>query len=90
VQTNQLTTTFALRRHWPEPEDNAPVCVRYPALDSDVVEGAARALFEFVFFSCGRLKWETCDDQTKEGFRGEARVVIEAILPRLFAEKPER
>src|SRR5262245_38392430 len=46
VQTNQLKTTFALRRHWPEP---APARVRHPAFDSDIVEGAARALFEFVF-----------------------------------------
>jgi hypothetical protein len=34
VQTNQLKTIFAVRRHWLEPEDNAPVRVRHPVLDS--------------------------------------------------------
>ena len=61
-----------------------PIALENGILNHDIIERAAQALFEFVFSSCGRVKWATCDEDTKEGFRGEARVVIEAILPRLF------
>jgi hypothetical protein len=87
MQANHLKTTFPARRHCSEfggePADRlrraSPI-----AIDDDLIEQAAQSLFEFVFSSCGRLQWATCDDQTKTGFRNEARVVIEAILPRIF------
>ena len=87
MQANQLKTTFAARRHCSELGDQAPVRARHAkpiAIEAELVEKAAQSLFEFVFSSCGRLEWTTCDDQTKKGFRDEAKVVIEAILPRLF------
>ena len=41
-----------------------------------MVEQAAQALFEFVFACSKRLDgkhlWMNCDEDTKEGFRGEA------------------
>ena len=88
MQANHLKTTFPARRHCSE-LGGQPTAVRLRharpiAIDEDLIEQAAQSLFEFVFASCGRLQWATCDDQTKAGFRNEARVVIEAILPRLF------
>ena len=51
-------------------------------LDREMVERAAQALFEFIF-STSRLDkkhlWANCDEATKEGFRGEAIAVIEAV-----------
>jgi hypothetical protein len=56
--------------------------------DNDVVEQGAQALFEFVFATCGRLdgkhQWASSDEQTKEGFRGEAKAVLVAAWPLLF------
>ena len=85
MSSNQLQVTDVLGRYRREPE-KAPV-VSFPrpmALDSDAVERAARALFEFVFSSCGRVEWATCDEETKQGFRGEAKAVIVAAWPLLF------
>jgi hypothetical protein len=87
MQANHLKTTFPARRHCSELGGQPTVGLRRArpiAIDADLIEQAAQSLFEFVFSSCGRVQWATCDDQTKAGFRDEARVVIEAILPRLF------
>ena len=87
MQANHLKTTFPARRHCSELGGQPPVRLRHArpiAIDADLIEQAAQSLFEFVFSSCGRVQWATCDDQTKAGFRNEARVVIEVILPRIF------
>ena len=55
--------------------------------DRAIVERAAQALFAFVFSACDRLDgkhdWSECDEETKEGFRAEAAVVIDAVWPTL-------
>jgi hypothetical protein len=87
MQAHQLKTTLPARRHCSELGAQPPVRLRHArpiAIDAHLIEQAAQSLFEFVFSSCGRVQWATCDDQTKAGFRNEARVVIEAILPRLL------
>jgi hypothetical protein len=86
MQAHQLKTTLPVRRHCSELGGQPPVRLqaRTIAIDADLIEQAAQSLFEFVFSSCDRVHWATCDDQTKAGFRNEARVVIEAILPRLL------
>ena len=52
------------------------------ALDGEMVERAAQTLFEFVFSNCKRLDgkhfWMNCDEDVREGFRAEARTVIQA------------
>jgi len=62
------------------------------ALDRDIVERAAKALFEFVFSYCDRLdakhRWSDCDEATREGFRGEAAAVIEAAWPLISGGSP--
>ena len=49
----------------------------------DIIERAAKALFDSVFSSCGRLDWTSCDESTKRGFRREATAVINAVWPDL-------
>ena len=53
------------------------------ALDGEMVERAAQALFEFVFACSKRLDgkhfWMNCDEDIKEGFRAEATTVIQAV-----------
>ena len=48
-----------------------------------MVERGAQALFEFVFARAERLDgqhhWANCDDSIKDGFRAEARAVLEAL-----------
>ena len=48
-----------------------------------MVERGAQALFEFVFAHTERLDgqhlWANCDDCIKDGFRAEARAVLEAM-----------
>jgi hypothetical protein len=90
MQSTQVQTISVFEGHWRELGD-APVTVQHPrptVLDSDIIERAAQALFEFVFSSCGRLdgkqQWATCEESTKEGFRGEAAAVIMAAWPLLF------
>jgi hypothetical protein len=55
------------------------------ALDRSIVERAAQTLCEFVFSDCDRLdgkhNWTDCDEDTKDGFRGEAAAVIETAWP---------
>jgi hypothetical protein len=55
------------------------------ALDGEMVERAAQALFEFVFACSERLDrkhlWMNCDEDTKQGFRREATAVIQAVWP---------
>jgi hypothetical protein len=89
MQSNQVQATSVLKGYWRELKGDPPV--QHPQsmeLDSDTIERAAQALFEFVFSSCGRLdgklQWTTCDESTKEGFRGEAAAVIVAAWPFLF------
>ena len=91
MQSNQVQAISVFERHWRELEDNTPIPVQHPrriVLDGDIIERAAQALFEFVFSSCGRLdgkqQWATCEESTKEGFRGEAAAVIGAAWPLLF------
>ena len=57
MQSTQVQTISDFEGHWRELGD-APVTVQHPrptVLDSDIIERAAQALFEFVFSSCGRL-----------------------------------
>ena len=82
MQWSQLKEKDVLNRYRREVKTAALASSpRAVALESDMIERAAQALFEFVFSSCGRLDWATCDEATKEGFRGEARAVIEAAWP---------
>jgi hypothetical protein len=61
------------------------------ALDAAILDLAAEALFKFVFSSCDRLDgkhdWNDCDENTRAGFRCEARAVIEAVWPILIWQK---
>jgi hypothetical protein len=87
MQSNQLRATFANGRKWFQPHDNATVRSSQPeptALDNETIERAAKALFDLVFASCGRLDWANCDEKTKRGFRREATAVIMAVWPNLF------
>lgn len=86
MQANQAPAVFAVERYRREVEyESPPLSI---ALNSDIIDRAAQALFEFVFSSCGRLdgkqQWATCEESTKEGFRGEAAAVIVAAWPFLF------
>ena len=75
MQANQLQVTF-ISPSWLQ-ED---VPLRQPMLvDEDIIERAAKALFDFVFSSCSRLHWANCDESTKIGFRREAAAVITAV-----------
>ena len=53
----------------------------------EIVDRAAQALFEFVFAGCARLdgkhRWTNCDESTRQAFRSEATIVIEAVWPSL-------
>jgi hypothetical protein len=90
MQTNQEPANHHTEQYWRELEKEPAVFLprskarAHEGIDDGLVERAAQALFEFVFSSCGRLQWATCDEVTKQGFRGEAKVVIETILPHLF------
>lgn len=93
MRANQAeATTDILSRYWSDLEkvDRLPRSIARQSniLDSELVERSAQALFEFVFSSCGRLdgkhQWVSCDEETKEGFRGEAKAVIVAAWPLLF------
>jgi hypothetical protein len=85
MQSNQLQTTF-VTGHWREQPDDATVPQQLPpiTLDNETIERAAKALFEFVFSSCGRLDWTSCDESTKTGFKREATAVIMAVWPNRF------
>jgi hypothetical protein len=67
--------------HRVEPERSA-------AIDHNLIERAAEALYEFVFSGCNRLDgkrhWDDCSEETKVGFRREASAVLEAIWPILL------
>jgi len=64
-------------------EGYRPVAVRAPRIDSNIVERAAEALFQFVFSDCDRLdgrhSWAECEEETKAGFRREAAVVLASV-----------
>ena len=57
-------------------------------LNRELVERAARALCDFVFSRSERVDakqlWLNCDEAAREGFRGEATAVIEAVWRFLF------
>ena len=79
MQSNHAQTLSFLEGHRKEIERDAPISVLQSqpiALDGQMVEQAAQALFEFVFACSKRLDgkhlWMNCDEDTKEGFRGEA------------------
>ena len=61
--------------------------VQSAPIDDHIIEMAAEALFEFVFSGCNRLdgkrRWADCDEETKNGFRGEAAAALEAVWPML-------
>jgi hypothetical protein len=90
MQSNPALAISFLPRHRKELETDKPFPVPQPqiVLDRDITERGAQALFEFVFSSCGRFDgkhlWTNCDENTKEGFRGEATAVIEAVWPHLL------
>src|SRR6476619_3518406 len=69
------------------PVQSAPFVPKEIGLDRDIVERGAKALFEYVFSSCdrfdGKHHWESCDEDTKDGFRGEVSAVIRAVWPAL-------
>jgi hypothetical protein len=73
------------------PTNDARVSSLQPqlTLDQSVVECAARALFKFVFARSERLDgnqlWTRCDEATREGFRGEATAVLQAVWPLIVA-----
>ena len=79
MQTNRASL---VRR---QPAATAVVQFRARKADRATVERAAQALFAFVFSACDRLDgkhdWSECDEETKEGFRAEAAVVIDAVWP---------
>lgn len=70
---------------WPRwSRENTSGLARRPiTLDNEIIERAAKALFDSVFSSCGRLDWTGCDESTKTGFRREATAVINAVWPEL-------
>jgi hypothetical protein len=60
-------------------------------LDSNVIELAAEALFQFVFSGCDRLDgmrhWTDCHEDTKAGFRAEAAAVLKAVWPAVLSSQ---
>jgi hypothetical protein len=86
MQTNETQPVFSFEKC--RKDMTAPVLVLAPTLDRDVIERAAQALFKFVFSRSAHVDaerlWMNCDEATKEGFRGEARAVIETVWPLLF------
>jgi hypothetical protein len=74
-----------------KPVRDAPLVPKAMALDWDIVELGAKALFAYVFSSCDRLDgkyhWEDSDEHTKDGFRGEALAVIGAVWPKLLCRE---
>ena len=84
MQLNQAQAISVLRQLWTELGNGAPVATPQPiALDGEMVERGAQALFEFVFAHTERLDgqhlWANCDDPIKDGFRAEARAVLKAV-----------
>jgi len=73
MQPNQAQAMSVLRQHSTGLGNGA----------GEMVERGAQALFEFVFARAERLDgqhhWANCDDSIKDGFRAEARVVLEAL-----------
>ena len=73
------------------PVQSAPFVPKEIGLDRDIVERGAKALFEYVFSSCdrfdGKHHWESCDEDTKDGFRGEVSAVIRAVWPKLLCRE---
>jgi hypothetical protein len=57
----------------------------FVGVDSETIETAAEALFEFVFSGCERLDgkhhWPDCSEETKAGFRAEVTAVLAAVWP---------
>ena len=88
MPSNELQSTFVKGGYWRQPRDDSPVSLQQlprTTLNNETIERAAKALFELVFSSCGRLDWTKCDETTKEGFRREATAVIMAVWPNPFA-----
>jgi len=84
MQLNQAQAISVLRRLWTEFGNGVPVATPQPiSLEGEMVERGAQALFEFVFAHTERLDgqhlWANCDDCIKDGFRAEARAVLEAM-----------
>ena len=63
-------------------------------INSETIERAAEALFEFVFSGCNRLdgkrRGANCDEETKIGFRREAAAALEAVWPILLRQTRPR
>jgi hypothetical protein len=76
-----------------EPATSAVLRFQSRISDRAIIEQAAQALFEFVFSVCNRLDgkhhWNECDEETKEGFRAEAAVVVKTVYP-LLSPQPLR
>jgi hypothetical protein len=82
MQPSRLQVTLA----WPgwSWENASGLARQRPiTLDNEIIERAAKALFDSLFSSCGRLDWTSCDESTKRGFRCEATAVINAVWPDL-------
>jgi hypothetical protein len=77
MQPSRLQVTFA----WPGWSwENASGLARRPiTLGNEIIERVAKALFDSVFSSCGRLDWTSRDESTKRGFRCETIAVINAV-----------
>jgi hypothetical protein len=75
---------------WFDIAGDTPFALRQPSgeVDSDIVERATEALFQFVFSSCdrldGRRHWTDCHEDTKAGFRVEAAAVLKAVWPAIL------
>ena len=85
MQSDQATLASV---HWRKVRKRAPLSGKQPEpIVNELVERAARALFECVFSCCDRLDgknfWINCNEETREGFRAEAIAVLEAVWPRI-------
>lgn len=86
MQAAQIQALVAFERGTTRPEVSQSAGHR--VVHEDLIELAAQSLFEFVFSRAERLdskhRWTDCDEATKQGFRGEARAVIDAVWPFLI------
>jgi hypothetical protein len=93
MRSNQASpkSCFAQTRKEPTADVAPPVLHSMP-LDRNMIERAAKSLFEAVFARCARLdgkrSWANCDEEIKEGFRSEAIAVIKAVWPFMTLVQP--
>jgi hypothetical protein len=74
-------------------ERDTPFALRHRSgeVDSDIIELAAEALFQFVFSGCDSLDggrhWTDGHEDTKAGFRAEAAAVLKAVWPAVLCSR---